>query len=207
MANELFPIFLRADKLKLLVVGGGFIGLEKVSTIFRNSNNAQVTLVAPEIRSEIRDLSRQFPTQLLLVEKAYDPSDLNDKDVVIAATSIKELNKKVYLDAKAEKILINVADTPDICDFYMSSIVKKGDLKIAISSNGKSPTITKRIRELLEEVLPGEIDDVLENLNQIRDQLKGDFEYKLKKLDEITSVFKEQQKKETDERDNSTGTK
>ncbi len=72
----------------------------------------------------------------------------------------------------------------------MSSVVKKADLKIAIPSNGKSPTLTKRMRVLLEDVIPEEIDDLLENLNQIRDQLKGDFEYKVKKLDEITSVFK-----------------
>lgn len=194
MANELFPIFLRLDKLKVLVVGGGWVGLEKVSSIFKNSINANVTLVAPEIREEIQEMAKQFPAQLILNNKPYEISDLEGADIVIAATCIKELNERVYQEAKARKILVNVADSPDICDFYMCSIVKKGDLKIGISSNGKSPTMTKRMREMLEDALPDEIDAILQNLNEIREKLKGDFEYKVKKLDEITSVFKEKRK-------------
>ena len=72
----------------------------------------------------------------------------------------------------------------------MCSVVKKGDLKIAISTNGKSPTFAKRMREILEEILPEGINAILDNLTKIREKLKGDFEYKVKKLDEITSVMK-----------------
>jgi precorrin-2 dehydrogenase / sirohydrochlorin ferrochelatase len=73
-----------------------------------------------------------------------------------------------------------------LCDFYLGSIVTKGDLKIAISTNGKSPTFSKRFRMMLEEVLPDELPQVLNNLRTIRDNLKGDFNYKIKKLNEIT---------------------
>jgi precorrin-2 dehydrogenase/sirohydrochlorin ferrochelatase len=188
--NHLFPIFLKLEELQMLVVGGGAVGLEKVSAIYANSPKAQVTLVAPEIREEIKELSQQFST-LKLIQREYASSDLEGKDLVIAATSIKELNSKVREDAKVNKILINVADTPAICDFYLGSVVRKGDLKIAISTNGKSPTFAKRIREMFEEVLPEGLDNVLENLRTIRDRLKGDFEYKVKKLNEITSSFKD----------------
>lgn len=187
--NQLFPVFLRLDQLQMLVVGGGAVGLEKVAAIFKNSDNAKVTLVAPEIREEIKEIAREFPN-LKLIQREYLTEDLEGKDIVIAATSLQELNKRVREDAKERKILVNVADTPDICDFYLSSVVKKGDLKIAISTNGKSPTFAKRMREMLEEVLPEGIDAVLDNLRTIREKLKGDFEYKVNKLNEITSVFK-----------------
>src|SRR5690606_4573119 len=110
--NQLFPVFLRLDQLQMLVVGGGAVGYEKVSAIFRNSTNAHVTIVAPEIREEIRELSLTFP-RLKLIHREYHPADLEGMDLVIAATSIHQLNQKVREDARRKKILINVADTPE----------------------------------------------------------------------------------------------
>ncbi|WP_045466858.1 precorrin-2 dehydrogenase/sirohydrochlorin ferrochelatase family protein [Sporocytophaga myxococcoides] len=191
--NQLFPVFFKLEHLKVLVVGGGFVGLEKASAIYKNCQSAQVTLVAPEIKDEIRAIALEYPL-LKLEQRVYHKSDLEGKDLVIAATSIRDLNKQVHEDAKNLRVLCNIADTPDLCDFYLSSVVQKGDLKIAVSTNGKSPTFAKRMRELLEEVLPDSIDKILDNLNQIREKLRGDFEYKVKKLDEITSVLKEKDK-------------
>ena len=88
--------------------------------------------------------------------------------------------------AKARKKLVNVADKPELCDFYMSSIVKKGNLKIAISTNGKSPTIAKRLKEVFQKLLPDELDDLLDKMSIIRSKLKGDLAGKVKKLNEIT---------------------
>ena len=187
--NLLFPVFFRLDKLQLLIVGGGAVGLEKVEAIFKNSDNANVTLVAPEIREEIKTLAQRYPN-LKLAYKSYDDKDLEGKDLIIVATNIAVLNLQVYHEAKARKIICNVADTPDNCDFYMCSVVKKGDLKIGISTNGKSPTFAKRMREMLEEILPDGINNILDNLAKIREKLKGDFEYKVKKMDEITSAMK-----------------
>jgi uncharacterized membrane protein YfcA len=84
---------------------------------------------------------------------------------------------------------VNVADKPDLCDFYLGSIVKKGSLKIAISTNGKSPTIAKRLRETFTEVIPDEMDLVLDNMQHIRHQLTGDFNYKVKELNKITTEY------------------
>lgn len=188
--NQLFPTFFRLDKLHLLVVGAGEVGWEKLGMMFRHADNGKVRVVAPEIREEIRSLAECYSPQIELRQKPFDTTDLEGIDIVIIATADKALNRVVWEQAKARKILTNVADTPELCDFYLSSVVKKGDLKIAISSNGKSPTLTKRIREVLEDVLPEEIDDLLDKLAEIRNGLKDDFEYKVKKLDEITSVFK-----------------
>ena len=109
---------------------------------------------------------------------------------MLAATNFKEINAQIYSDCQARKIWVNVADTPDYCDFYLSSVVRKGDLKIAISTNGKSPTLAKRIRALLEEIIPDSIQETLDNLQAIRNKLKGDFESKIKKLNEITEILK-----------------
>jgi precorrin-2 dehydrogenase/sirohydrochlorin ferrochelatase len=193
--NQLFPVFFRLDQLQMLIVGGGNVGLEKVSLLFKNSDNANVTLVAPEIKEEIREIASRYPN-LQLIRREYQTSDLEGKNLVIAATSIRELNKKVKEEAQARKILTNVADTPELCDFYLSSVVKKGDLKIAISTNGKSPTFAKRMRELLEEVFPDNISDILDNLRTIREKLKGDLEYKMKKMNDITSVMKDKKTEE-----------
>lgn len=186
--NHLFPIFLKLDKIQTLVVGGGYVGLEKLGALLKNDEEANVKLVAPEIRQEIRDIAATHPA-IELVVKSYDPSDLEGINLVIGATNFYEVNKQVYLDAKAKGILVNVADTPELCDFYLGSTVKKGNLKIGISTNGKSPTFAKRLRAILEEVLPEHTDDILQNLAEIRKGLKGDFEKKMEVLNEITSSF------------------
>jgi precorrin-2 dehydrogenase/sirohydrochlorin ferrochelatase len=187
--NLLFPIFLRMDKLRILVVGGGFVGLEKISALYKHSPNASVTLVAPEVKEEIVELSKT-DFNLRILKKPFETSDLSNIDLVIAATNIKSLNSEVKCEAKMRRILINVADTPDDCDFYLGSIVKKGDLKLAISTNGKSPTFAKRFRETMEEILPESIQSILDNLSAIREKMKGDFNDKVEKLNELTSVLR-----------------
>lgn len=191
--NELFPVFFRMDKLQLIVIGGGAVGTEKVGAVLKNSPRASVHVIAPQISKEIAAWS-EVHSGLKLSYKTYEATDIDAADLVIAATCIHELNAQVQADAKQKRILVNVADTPELCDFYLSSVVQKGDLKIAISTNGKSPTFAKRMRELLEDVLPMSIDEILQQLNQIRNKLKGDFEYKVQKMNEITKSMNEDSK-------------
>ncbi len=186
--NTLFPIFLKGDFLKFLIVGGGNVGLEKLEALIKNSPEADITLVAPLIKVEIIEYSKNH--NLKLKYAPYSSELLENADIVIAGTDNKEVNLMVRNDCKKYKILVNVADTPDLCDFYLGSIVKKGDLKIGISTNGKSPTFAKRFRELLEDILPDSLQETLDNLQSIRNQLKGDFEYKVNKLNEITKAMK-----------------
>ena len=189
--NSLFPIFLKAEQMTILVVGGGNVGLEKVAAILKNSPKSKIKLVAPEIRSEIQELAQTSDIHLFF--EKYDERFLDDINLVIAGTNFKEVNLQVHLDCKKRNLLVNVADTPELCDFYLSSVVTKGDLKIGISTNGKSPTFAKRIREMLEEILPENLQETLDNLNEIRNKLKGDFEYKVKKMNEITTILKDKE--------------
>ena len=186
--NTLYPIFLKTENFNILIVGGGFVGTEKLSFILKNSPNANITVVAILISDEIKSMVNG-QSSIVLLEKAFEISDLENKQLIIAATADKTLNEEIYRTAKEKNILINVADTPELCDFYLGSIVTKGDLKIAISTNGKSPTLPKRIRELLEDVLPENINDLILNLNEYRNTLKGNFEEKVNALNEITKNF------------------
>lgn len=186
LQNDLFPIFLKLKEVPILLVGGGNVGLEKLEALLKNDPDALVHVVAPEIREEIKELV-QTHKGITLEFRAYEPNDLDAFRVAILATDQPELHKEIKKLALVKKVLVNVADTPDLCDFYLGSTVKKGALKIGISTNGQSPTLAKRIRELLEVVLPDDTPQLLKNLKAIRDRLKGDFEYKVNKLNDITT--------------------
>ena len=92
--------------------------------------------------------------------------------------------------------MVNVADNPPYCDFYMGGIVTKGHVKLAISTNGKSPTTAKRLRQFFEDILPDNINTMVENLNAYRKTLKGDFEQKVNKMNDLTKGMIEIEKKE-----------
>lgn len=183
--NNLYPIFLKLENFNVLVVGGGYVGLEKIMSILTNSPKTRITMVATFFRQDTIEFAQQFP-QVILTEKAFDENDLSGHQFVIGATDKPEINAEIKRLASEKNILCNVADTPDLCDFYLSSIVRKGDLKIAISTNGKSPTIAKRLKENLNAILPDDLHDILHNMHAIREKLKGDFNYKLQELNRIT---------------------
>lgn len=183
--NHLFPIFLKLGSLRTLIVGGGNVGLEKLSSILKNSPDAKVLLVARNIHPEIKSLAQQHPL-VELEERNFRLWDLWSADIVLLATGNRDTNQQILKFAKARGLLVNVADTPDLCDFYLGSVVTKGQLKVGISTNGKSPTIAKRFREFLEEAIPEDTDELLDNMNSIREQVKGDLQAKVKALNEVT---------------------
>jgi siroheme synthase-like protein len=187
--NQLYPVFLKLHELRLLLVGGGNVALEKLQSVLSNSPETVVTVVAPLVRDEVKELIAAH-SQCSIVQRGFEEQDLDNTDIIICATDDPELHKEIKVLANAKGLLVNVADTPDLCDFYLGSIVQKGQLKIAISTNGKSPTAAKRIKEVLNEALPAEeLDKMIVNLNKVRNNLNGNFEYKVKKMNEITEVL------------------
>lgn len=191
--NTLYPIFLKLNKLSILIVGAGYVGYEKLFFILKSSPNANITLVAKEVSTEVKQLlakkKGKVPFNVRVIEKAFDDNDLIKHDLIIAATDIPELNIEIRTLAKRRGKLVNVADTPDLCDFYLGSIVTRGDLKVAISTNGKSPTFAKRFRQVLEEVLPNNTNELLQNLKVIRDRLTGNFTQKVEELNALTETL------------------
>ena len=182
--NPLYPIFLLPHRLNILVVGGGNVALEKLTSLMKNSPEANVKLLGasifPETKTYLNELNIPFE------EKFFEESDLEGINILFIAINIKEESAKIRAIAKTKNILVNVADTPDLCDFYLGSVVTKGDLKIGISTNGKSPTLSKRIREYMEEALPDSTQDLIDNLGKIRSTLTGDFQSKVEQLNAIT---------------------
>lgn len=185
--NYLYPVFIKAHDVRFLIVGAGYVCEEKLNFLLKSSPLANVDIVAPFIRPEVRAVIVKYNApNIHFIEKEFEPSDIKDYKVVIAATCIEEVNAHVRQVADEKHILVNVADDPPKCDFYMGGIVNKGNVKIAISTNGKSPTLAKRLRQFLEELLPEEIDELAVTLNEYRKGLKDDFEYKVKAMNEIT---------------------
>lgn len=192
--NELFPVFLKLNELNVLIVGGGKIGLEKISSVLTNSPVSKVKIVAITFIDEIREYLKCFP-QVELIESEFNESYLEGIQLVITALNNIEKSEEIKKIVNSKGILYNAADKPELCDFYLGSVVTKGNLKIGISTNGKSPTLGKRLKEIFNENIPETIDNSLENLSKIRNHLKGDFQRKIIELDKITSGLKEEKGK------------
>lgn len=193
--NELYPVFLKVNILNILVVGGGNVGLEKLHFLLKSSPNAKVEVVAKDFLPETEELAKKHGVKI--TKSRYKKKYLKKRHVVIAATNDKKLNERVHRHAKKRYLLANIADTPELCDFYMGGIVNKGHVKIAISTNGKSPTTAKRLRQFFEEVIPENVNQMVENLNEYRSKIKGDFETKVDEMNKITESLKV--KKESDD--------
>lgn len=191
--NQLFPVFIKLNTLQTLLVGAGPIGLEKLNSLLASSPSAKITIVAKDILPEIINIVENSPN-VLLRQKEFEQEDLDQAEMVIVATNNDALNQQISTFAKARKLLVNFADKPALCDFYLGAVVKKGDLKIAISTNGKSPTIAKRLKEILNESLPEELNTTLQQMQQLRNKLEGDFTTKVRKLNKVTSVLVTDQK-------------
>ncbi|WP_339711791.1 bifunctional precorrin-2 dehydrogenase/sirohydrochlorin ferrochelatase [uncultured Kriegella sp.] len=191
--NNLYPIFLKTAQLNVLIVGGGNVAEEKLTFLTKSSPDAKVTIVSPMFREGTSALAQQY--NVTLISDTYDKKHLNGHHLVIATTDNPKVNVQVYEDCRALDKLVNVADNPPYCDFYMGGIVTKGNVKVAISTNGKSPTTAKRLRQFFEEVIPEDIDEMVQNLNEYRKTIKGDFEQKVDKMNEITQELVEKNKK------------
>ena len=134
--NPLYPVFLKTSQLQILIVGGGFVALEKMEFLFKSSPNSAVTLVSPMRREETSKCVDK--NKVAYIKDSYHKKYLEGKHLVIATTDQPSVNLEVYNDCRSKNILVNVADNPPLCDFYMGGIVTKGHVKVAISTNGKS---------------------------------------------------------------------
>jgi len=191
--NQLFPVFLKLNQLHTVLIGAGNIGLEKLTAIVNNSPLSTVTVIARTFLPEIHLLATEYKG-INIATKSFEEADLDNANLVIAATNDNELNEAIVQAAHKRNLLVNIADKPALCDFYLGSIVQKGDLKLAISTNGKSPTVAKRLKEVLNESIPAGIDTTLQQIAELRKTLSGDFANKVKKLNEVTAVLVDKSK-------------
>ena len=161
---NLFPLFLKLDGRKCVVVGAGSIGAPKIESLLRAGG--EVTVVAPEAQPAIAALSREKRIQW--IERAFVAGDLDGALLVVAATNQKAVNQAVAEAARAAGILCNSVDDPPDCDFYYGSVVERGALQVAISTAGKSPALAQRLREELSALIPEDSGDWLDQLGERR---------------------------------------
>src|SRR6516164_9398342 len=165
----LFPAFLKLKDRPVLVVGGGAIAASKVPGLVQAG--ARLTVVSPKLSYRLAESVRNREIEWL--PKAFEPHDLDGKFLVVAATSLRDLNESVYREADKRSILCNAVDDIEHCHFYYGSIVQRGDLQIAISTNGKSPALAQRLRLELEQQFGPEYAAWLEWLGAAREVIRA----------------------------------
>lgn len=163
----LFPLFLKLEGKRCLVVGAGLIGLEKVDSLLRCG--ASIRVIAPEAVPRLQQLSAKG--EIAWLARRYEPEDAAGCDLIIAATNDRQVNQAVYAEASRRSILCNTADDPPLCDFFFASVVQRGDLQIAISTAGKSPALAQRLRREIDAQLPADLGAWLDDLGELRREI------------------------------------
>jgi len=168
--KDLFPVFLKLDQQRCLVVGAGKTAEEKIPTLL--ACGARVSVVAPSATATIKNCARAG--KLVWVQHAFDPEDLNDVFVCVVATPSKVVNRAIFQEAQRRGILCNVARDGANCNFYYPAVVRRGPLQIAISTAGHSGALAQRLREELESQFGPEWATWLRWLGEARSSLYDD---------------------------------
>jgi precorrin-2 dehydrogenase / sirohydrochlorin ferrochelatase len=145
--SSLFPMFLKLEGKRCLVVGAGNVGAPKIVRLVETG--ACVQVVALHAREEVKELAREGKISLKL--RAFEPCDLEGKILAVIATASPALNQAIYSEAQRRGVLCNVVDVPGLCDFYYPAVMQRGDLQIAISTNGQSPSLAQKLRQQFEK--------------------------------------------------------
>ena len=164
---SLLPIFLKLDGRRCLLVGAGNVALDKIGSLLKTG--LQLRVVAPDALPEVRQLAAEGKIEW--IERRFELSDLDGNLLVIAATDSPEVNAAVYRGAVERGILCNSVDDIPNCDFFFGSVVRRGDLQLAISTAGESPAFAQHLRREIDKLLPDDLGPWLENLGQLRREI------------------------------------
>ncbi|MDF2987293.1 MAG: siroheme synthase [Eubacterium sp.] len=182
-----FPLFVDLKGKRCLVVGGGEVASRKAEILLRFE--AQLTIVAPEINHYISGLEEQGKTTI--IRREYCEQDMSMASLVIAATSSKTVNERVYRDAVGRNIPVNIVDDPELCTFIFPSVVKRGALTVGISTSGEYPALSKKIRKITEEIFHEGYSEILELLADYRSLVRTSRLSKFEKEKELGLVLEE----------------
>ncbi len=161
---KLYPIFFKIENKTVAVIGGGDVAARKVKDLLEAG--AFVRVIAPQINKEIHDQDKA--DKLETIPRAYKQGDIDGANLIFAATNDPELNNNIFEEAEKKGIMINSADDPENCSFYVPSHVRKGDFILAVSTSGTSPAMAALLRRALEKSIPDNIDDILKALKEAR---------------------------------------
>ncbi len=164
-----YPVFLDIEGKRCVVVGGGAVGLRKVRMLL--DFGANVTVISPHLCSELRELADE--DRVDTVKREYETGDLEEVFLVVAATDDMAINTRVAEEATRKGKLINVVDVPRLSNFIVPSYLRRGDLTVAVSTNGKSPALARKIRTEMERHIGDEYAMLTSLIDEVRCQLKG----------------------------------
>lgn len=159
-----FPAYFNLKNKKILLVGGGYIALEKLEKLVDFTENIDV--ISKEVSEDF--LSFAHKHNISIEKRSYQVGDILSYDVVIVATNTVTLHKAIYEESRATRILVNSVDDTAYCDFIFPSYIKKGDLTISISTSGSSPAMAKRLRAYIEQSIPNAIESFLKEMRGLR---------------------------------------
>jgi len=159
-----YPVYLDLGDRLAVVVGGGAVAARKVATLV--DYGARVKVVSPELSADIEQLVADG--SVTVEPRAYVRGDLEGAFIVVCATDSEEVNRAVYAEAEQRGCLVNVVDVPELCNFIVPSIIRRGQLQLAISTGGAAPVVAKRMRRQLEEQIGEEWGPYIELLGQVR---------------------------------------
>jgi precorrin-2 dehydrogenase len=165
--NTYYPVYIQLKEQPCVVIGGGKIAEGKVEGLL--AVEAKVTLISPDLTPHLQDLVKQ--NRITYLSRTYQPGDLTGAFIVICATDQAEINHQVWQEASANNQLVNVVDDTPRCNFIAPSILRKGDLTIAISTSGKAPAMAVRLKERLQRELGPEYERFLELAGKLREPL------------------------------------
>lgn len=167
--RRFFPLFFKLNGQKVLVVGGGSVAVRKVRQLL--NFGAEITVISPELAEELQELVTK--NKLKWIEREYSSSEAGDYSLVIATTDDNEVNLHIYNDSVSKNIPINIVDKPELCTVFFPSIVSRGDMTIAIGSDGRAPFFTRAVRKELEKLIPQEYEKKVELSGIFREFVSG----------------------------------
>ncbi|MCF6334225.1 MAG: bifunctional precorrin-2 dehydrogenase/sirohydrochlorin ferrochelatase [Spirochaetales bacterium] len=178
----MYPLFLKLENVKCLVIGGGAVAERKIISL--TDSGAEITIISPTVTDNLGKLIKQ--NSLIYYERLFQKGDTSGFFLIIAATDSIEANKRIYDESIKNGTLINCVDDPEHCNFYVPAQIRRDDIQIAVSSSGKLPMFAGKLREIIENMLPMDIGKELDRLSKIRTEiitsLKDDPDLKKLKL-------------------------
>lgn len=178
-----FPFFTDIEGQRCLIVGGGRVAARKAEKLL--PFGVSITVCAPEICQEIRDIKG-----IDLYEKMFSNELLDGADIVIAATDNAELNHSISALCRERKIPVNVVDDKDYCSFIFPALINRGSMTIGITTGGASPLAARKTRELIEQVLPENLEEALQMLDDMRDEVKKRYSSEKERMGALEEEWK-----------------
>lgn len=162
-----FPMFYSLNNKKILLIGAGKIASKKLEKLLDFTEN--ISIIALDIDESILEKTKKY--NLNIIKKSYEKADIKGFDIVISTVDDLSLQKSIYFECKEEKILYNCVDLQECCDFLFPSYIKDGDLTIAISTNGSSPSFSKSLKKYFKDLLPSDVSIFLSKMRVLRSKM------------------------------------